>query len=143
MRAQPIICIAILAIGMSLAAGTAVAHHAFSAEFDANRPLQLHGTVTRTEWINPHAWIHIEVKGPDGTVERWEIECGAPNALIRRGLNKNSVPIGTELVIDGYGAKNGSNVANARDITLPDGAQFFAGSSGTGAPQDGSDPTDR
>ena len=143
MRAQPIICIAILAIGMSLAAGTAVAHHAFSAEFDASRPLQLRGTVTRTEWINPHAWIHIEVKGPDGTVERWEIECGAPNALIRRGLNKNSVPIGTELVIDGYGAKNGSNVANARDITLPDGSQFFAGSSGTGAPQDGSDPTDR
>ncbi len=143
MRAHSIIWIAILGIGMALAAGPAVAHHAFSAEFDADRPLQLRGTVTRTEWINPHAWIHLEVKAPDGSVERWEIECGAPNALIRRGLNKNSVPIGTELVIEGYGAKNGSNVANARDITLPDGSQFFAGSSGTGAPEDGRDPTGR
>ena len=131
------------AIGVLLAAGPVTAHHAFSAEFDADRPLQLRGRVTRTEWINPHAWIHIEVEAADGTVERWEIECGAPNALIRNGLNKNSVPIGTELVIDGYGAKNGSNTANARDITLPDGTQFFAGSSGTGAPQDGRDPTDR
>ena len=143
MRAHPVIWIAILGIGMALAAGPAVAHYAFSAEFDADRPLQLRGTVTRTEWINPHAWIHLEVKAPDGSVESWEIECGAPNALIRRGLNKNSVPIGTELVIDGYGAKNGSNVANARDITLPDGSQFFAGSSGTGAPEDGRDPTGR
>ncbi len=143
MRAHPIIWTAILGIGMALAAGPAVAHHAFSAEFDADRPLQLRGTVTRTEWINPHAWIHIEVTTPDGTVESWEIECSAPNALIRRGLNKNSVPIGTELVIEGYGAKNGSNVANARNITLPDGSQFFAGSSGTGAPADGRDPTGR
>lgn len=112
------------------------AHHAFSAEFDANRPLQLRGTVSKTEWINPHSWIHIDVEGEDGEVTTWAIECGAPNALMRRGLNKNSLPVGTELVIDGFGAKNGSNTANARDITLPDGSQFFVGSSGTGAPYD-------
>ena len=110
------------------------AHHAFSAEFDANRPLQLEGTVARTEWINPHSWIHIEVTDDDGQVASWAIECGAPNSLMRRGLNKNSIPVGTALVIEGFGAKDGSNTANARDITLPDGSVFFVGSSGTGAP---------
>ena len=121
-------------IGMGLAATPIVAHHAFSAEFDADRPMTLHGTVTKTEWINPHSWIHIDVTDDGGTVQSWAIECGAPNALIRRGLNKNSIPAGTELVVDGYGAKDGSNTANARDITLPDGSQFYVGSSGTGAP---------
>ena len=121
-------------VALTLAAAPLLAHHAFSAEFDADRPLQLHGTVTKTEWINPHSWIHIDVKDDDGTVQSWAIECGAPNALIRRGLNKNSIPAGTELVVDGYGAKDGSNTANARDITLPDGSQFYVGSSGTGAP---------
>lgn len=126
--------VAIFGLGVLAAAAPAVAHHAFSAEFDADRPLQLHGTVTRTEWINPHSWIHIDVENEDGGVESWAIECGAPNALIRRGLNKNSIPAGTELVVDGFGAKDGSNTANARDITLPDGSQFYVGSSGTGAP---------
>jgi hypothetical protein len=114
-----------------------LAHHAFSAEFDANRPMTLTGKVNRTEWINPHSWIHIDVEDANGTVVTWAIECGAPNALMRRGLNKNSIPTGLELVIEGFGAKDGSNTANARDITLPDGTQFFVGSSGTGAPYDG------
>ena len=115
-------------------AASVVAHHAFSAEFDADRPLQLRGTVSKTEWINPHSWIHVDVEGEDGQMVTWAIECGAPNALMRRGLNKNSVPVETALVIDGFGAKDGSTTANARDITFPDGSTFFVGSSGTGAP---------
>ena len=124
-------------VNMLLAGGSVVAHHAFSAEFDANRPLQLRGTVTKTEWINPHhSWLHIDVEDPDGEVLNWAIECGAPNALLRRRLNKNSIPVGSELVIDGLGAKDGSHTANARDVTFPDGSQFFVGSSGTGAPDE-------
>ncbi len=121
-------------VGLLLNVEQAAAHQAFSAEFDANRQLQLRGTVAKTEWINPHSWIHIEVRSEDGEVATWAVECGAPNSLMRRGLNKLSIPVGTELVVDGFGAKNGSNTANARDITLPDGSQFFVGSSGAGAP---------
>ncbi len=120
-----------------VASSPVLAHHAFSAEFDANRPMTLTGTVNRTEWINPHSWIHVDVEDENGNIVTWAIECGAPNSLMRRGLNKNSIPVGTELVIDGFGAKDGSNTANARDITFPDGSQFFVGSSGTGAPYDG------
>jgi hypothetical protein len=98
--------------------------------------LNLRGTVIKTEWVNPHSWIHIEVKDPQGKATSWAIECGAPNSLMRRGLNKNSIPIGTEIVVDGYQARDGSTTANARDITTPDGNKFFAGSSGTGAPYD-------
>jgi hypothetical protein len=127
-----------MTLGAALLLGTSslVAHHAFSAEFDARKPVKLQGTVVKTEWINPHSWIHIDVKGPDGKVVSWAIECGAPNSLMRSGLNKNSIPAGTELVIDGFQAKDGSATANARDITLPDGKRFFVGSSGTGAPYD-------
>lgn len=128
------ILISTIGVTLCLATGSLLAHHAFSAEFDANRPVNLRGTVTKTEWINPHSWIHIDVKSADGKVSSWAIECGAPNALLRRGLNKTSIPAGTQLVIDGYQAKDGSTTANARDITLPDGQKFFVGSSGTGAP---------
>jgi hypothetical protein len=119
-----------------------MAHHAFSAEFDANKPIQLTGTVTKMEWINPHAWIHIDVKKPDGTVEKWMIEGGTPNTLLRRGFTKNSLAIGTEIKVDGYQAKDGSMRGNGRDLTLPDGKKLFMGSSGTGAPRDGKDATE-
>ena len=118
--------------GRIVAAGSAAAHHAFSAEFDADRPVLLQGTVTKTEWINPHSWIHVEVKGPDGKVASWAIECGAPNSLLRRGLNKTSIPAGTELVIDGYQARDGSTTAVGRSFLLEDGQRLFLAGSAEG-----------
>ena len=112
------------------------AHHAFAAEFDAKKPIKLQGTVTKVEWINPHAWIHIDVKATNGTVEKWMIEGGTPNTLFRRGVNKNSLPAGTVIVVDGYQAKDGTLKGNGRDITFPDGRKLFIGSTGTGAPGD-------
>jgi hypothetical protein len=127
-----------------VAASAAIsAHHSFAAEFDANQPVQLRGTVVRVEWINPHTWIHIDVKKTDGSVERWMIEGGTPNTLLRRGITKNSLPQGTEIMVDGYKAKNGSNRANGRDLTLTDGRRLFMGSSGIGAPRDGKDPEEK
>jgi len=110
------------------------AHHAFAAEFDAQKPVNLKGTVTKVEWVNPHVWIHVQVKKPDGTTEPWAIEGGTPNVLFRRGFSKQSLISGTEIVIDGYQAKDGTRRANGRDLTLPDGKHLFLGSSGTGAP---------
>ena len=118
------------------------AHHAFSAEFDGNKPILLKGTIIRMDWVNPHAWIHLAVKKPDGTVETWMIEGGTPNTLVRRGLKKSDVPAGIEVVVDGYRAKDGGLRANGKNITLPDGRQLFLGSSGTGAPLEGRDYTD-
>jgi len=112
------------------------AHHAFSAEFDANKPLKLVGRVTKMEWINPHAWIHMDVKGDDGKVVSWMVELGPPNALLKRGWNKNSLPEGTQIVVDGYQSKDGELRLNGRDLTFHDGKKLFAGSSGTGAPDE-------
>lgn len=128
--------VAIAVAGILLNAAPVFAHHAFAAEFDAKRPVKLRGTVTQMEWINPHAWIHIDVKDPDGNVVNWMIEAGTPNTLFRRGFTKDSLAKGTEILVDGYQSKDGSNRANGRDVTFPDGRKLFLGSSGTGAPYD-------
>jgi hypothetical protein len=131
--------LAMAALGLLLIAAPVSAHHAFAAEFDATKPLKLHGTVTKMEWINPHAWIHIDVKNPDGTVTNWMVEGGSPNTLLRNGFTKNSLPPGTEIVVDGYQSKDESNKMNGRDITLPDGRKLFVGSAGQGSAPEKSD----
>jgi len=130
-------------LGILIAAVPAPAHHAFAAEFDAKKPIKLKGTVVRMEWINPHSWIHIDVKRPNGKVERWMIEGGPPNALYRRGFTRDSLPTGAEIVVEGFQAKDGSMRGNGRDITFADGRKLFLGSSGTGAPLDAKDGKDR
>ena len=124
------------------AAPVAEAHHAFSAEFDANRPIHLEGVVTKMEWINPHSWVHLDVTNDDGTTTSWMVGGGTPNTLLRRGFTKNSLLPGTEIIVDGYQAKDGSDKGNGRDLTFKDGRKLFMGSSGTGAPSDGRDPTE-
>ncbi len=121
-------------VSLMLAAAPLRAHHAFSAEFDAEKPLKLEGTLVKTEWINPHAWLHIEVKKPDGKTEVWMIEGGTPNTLMRRGISRDTLKIGEAIAVTGYQAKDGSLRANGRDITYPDGRKLFLGSTGTGAP---------
>jgi len=117
------------------AAGLPVAaHHAFAAEFDAKKPIKIRGTVSKMEWINPHAWIHVDVKKDDGTVDEWMIETGTPNTLLRRGFTRESLKVGQEVIVDGYQSKDGSLRANGRDITLPNGQTLFLGSTGTDTP---------
>ena len=121
----------------------ALAHHSFAAEFDANAPVVLKGTITKMEWINPHSWIHVDVKNPDGTVTEWMVEGGTPNTLFRRGFTREAVKAGMEITVEGYRAKNGANRANGRDLILAGGRRLFMGSSGTGAPIDGRDDSDK
>ncbi len=120
-----------------LASVSAWAHHAFAAEFDVKKPIHFTGVVTKLELVNPHAWIHIDVKGPDGQVASWMIEAGTPNVLLRRGFTKTSVALGTEVVVDGFQAKDGSLKASGRDLTLPDGRKLFIGASGPEGPDEG------
>ena len=143
LAAAAVVAGGVMAIG---AQSPATAHHAFSAEFDADLPVALRGPITRVEWINPHSWIHIMHENEDGSEQAWMAEGGTPNTLLRRGINRSSLEIGTELVITGYQSKDRLCTpacrANGRDITFPDGRRLFMGSSGIGAPRDGADPSE-
>jgi hypothetical protein len=132
MRAK--LTVAVAGVALALSVAPMRAHHAFSAEFDASKPVKLRGKVSKIELINPHSWIHIDVVGADGQVVTWMIEGGSPNALIRQGITKNSLPIGTELLIDGYQAKDGANRAVGKDVTLADGRKLFFGGSAPPSP---------
>jgi len=134
MRTKLAIALSIASFALAGSASSVSAHHAFAAEFDANKPVNFKGTITKMEWVNPHTWLHISVKKDDGTAENWAIEAGTPNVLFRRGFTKDTLPAGLEIVVDGYQAKDGTRRANGRDLTLPDGRKLFLGSSGTGAP---------
>jgi Family of unknown function (DUF6152) len=131
---RPLRMVLFSAMSLVLVPAAVWAHHAFTAEFDANKPVKLRGTVTKVELINPHSWIHIDVKQPDGTVAKWAIEGGTPNTLFRMGITKDSLPAGTEILVDGYQAKDGSYRANGRDITLTDGRKIFLGGSNPDVP---------
>lgn len=123
------LAVAVALAGLLLAANPAWAHHAFGAEFDLAKPVSLTGTLTKVEWINPHAWLHIDVKSPDGQVIDWMVEGGSPNTLLRHGFNRNTLEVGTVIVVSGYQAKDGTNKANGKDITFKDGRKLFMGSS--------------
>jgi hypothetical protein len=127
-----------LSVVLALAATVPVseAHHSFAAEFDADQPVELHGVITKMEWLNPHTWMHLDVQNADGTKTAWMIEGGTPNTLFRRGFTPEAVPVGTEITVIGYRARNGANRANGRDLVLADGRRLFMGSPGTGAPGD-------
>jgi len=122
-----------MSLALLLIAVPVWAHHAFSAEYDASKPLTLKGKVTKWELVNPHSWIHIDVVGPDGKVTPWMVEGGSPNSLLRNGFTKNSLPAGTEIVVEGYQAKDGANRAVGKDITYSDGKRLFLGGSAPGA----------
>jgi hypothetical protein len=134
MQAKILAGVAVLASGLVVTAVSLSAHHAFAAEFDANKPVTMKGTVTKMEWVNPHVWLHMDVKLPNGKVENWAFEAGTPNVLFRRGFTRKSLLPGTVVMVDGYQAKDGTRRANGRDITFEDGKKLFMGSSGIGAP---------
>ena len=124
------------ALCLILVTTSVAAHHAFAAEFDAKQPVTMKGTITNVEWVNPHVWLHLDVKTPDGKTEAWAIEGGTPNVLFRRGFTRKSIAPGTEVIVDGYRAKDGARRANGRSVTLEDGKKLFLGSSGSGAPEE-------
>jgi hypothetical protein len=128
------ISLPLFAVAAQLAAVPAFAHHSFSAEYDANKPITIKGSLTKVEWVNPHGWIYVDVKDDSGKVANWAVEFGSPNAMLRRGLRKTDFPAGIELVVKGYRAKNGSYTINGTSVKMPDGRNLFVGSSGTGAP---------
>ena len=126
-----------VAVGILISTVQLPAHHAFTAEFDTKRPVKLRGTIAKIELVNPHSWIYIDVKNEDGTTAQWMLEAGSPNVLVRRGFSKTALPKGTEVIFEGFQAKDGSNRANGRDITFPDGKKLFIGSTGAeGPPED-------
>src|ERR1700686_1242767 len=129
--------LAAVAVGVLITMVSLLAHHAFTAEFDTKKPVKLRGTIAKIELVNPHSWIYIDVKNEDGTMAQWMLEAGSPNVLVRRGFSKNALPKGTEVIFEGFQAKDGSNRANGRDITFPDGKKLFIGSTGSeGPPED-------
>jgi hypothetical protein len=135
------------ALSVAVAGGAAWAHHAFAAEFDGKSPVLLRGKVTRVEWINPHAWVHVNNENPQAALGEWMVEGGTPNTLLRAGIDRNSLKPGQEIIVRGYQSKDKlckpACKANGRDVTFPDGRKLFMGSSGTGAPKDGADPTEK
>ena len=147
MKLKNLMLVTAVAGSLAAIASPASAHHAFSAEFDANLPIALRGPIIRVEWINPHSWIHLMHTNDDGTEQAWMVEGGTPNTLLRRGINRDSLQLGTEIIVTGYQSKDRlcspECRGNGRDITFPDGRKLFMGSSGTGAPPDGSDPVER
>ena len=135
MRTIRLMSVVSVVLGLWLQTAPLSAHHSFSAEFDEKKPVTLKGTITKMDWVNPHGWLYIDVKTADGKIENWALEFGSPNSLYRRGWKKESLPVGAEVTVTGWLSRTEPNKANAKDVILPDGKKLFAGSNGTGTPE--------